>query len=185
MRAGRTPADERFAKWLRREMGAHPKPVIVVANKGEGNMTEADALEFASLGFSSERAPPLLVSAEHNEGFDDLFQVLSRALPVPAALEAAPAMPSASSSTSTTSSAASSASTTAITSSLDHLPAANKSSKGAGNVEDDHEVREMVRAAAKEPVDRSVTSEAPPVTVRVPASALIVSPFLIALLHPV
>ena len=67
-RVGVTPADEIFAEILRKK-NAH---VIVAANKAEGNVGEAGALEAWSLGLGE----PLRISAEHGEGMDDLYRAL-------------------------------------------------------------------------------------------------------------
>ncbi|MFN3275140.1 MAG: ribosome biogenesis GTPase Der [Paracoccus sp. (in: a-proteobacteria)] len=67
-RVGVTAADEYFAEILRRRA----KHVIVAANKSEGRAGESGALEAYALGLGE----PLRVSAEHGEGFDDLYSVL-------------------------------------------------------------------------------------------------------------
>ena len=70
---GITPADEHFANWLRRQN----RPVLLVANKAEGRLGVANALEAYSLGLGD----PLAVSAEHNEGIADLMREIAEALP--------------------------------------------------------------------------------------------------------
>ncbi len=72
-RIGITPADEHFANWLRRQ----DRPVLLVANKAEGRLGVANALEAYSLGLGD----PLAVSAEHNEGIADLMREIAEALP--------------------------------------------------------------------------------------------------------
>ena len=67
-RAGVTPVDEYFARWLR-QRGAQ---VVLVANKCEGRGAAAGLDEAWKLGFGE----PLPVSAEHNEGMADLFTAL-------------------------------------------------------------------------------------------------------------
>ncbi len=67
-RAGLTPLDEEIARWLR---GASI-PVVLVANKAEGNAGQAGILESYSLGLGE----PLAVSAEHGEGVADLYSAL-------------------------------------------------------------------------------------------------------------
>ena len=67
-REGVTPLDEEIGRWLRVES----TPVIVVANKAEGNSGEAGVLDAYRLGLGE----PLPVSAEHGEGIADLFQAL-------------------------------------------------------------------------------------------------------------
>ena len=72
-RIGITPADEHFANWLRRQN----RPVLLVANKAEGRLGTANALEAYSLGLGD----PLAVSAEHNEGIADLMREIAEMLP--------------------------------------------------------------------------------------------------------
>ncbi len=67
-REGLTPLDEEIARWLRVES----TPVIVVANKAEGNAGEAGRLEAFKLGLGE----PIAISAEHGEGVVDLFETL-------------------------------------------------------------------------------------------------------------
>jgi len=67
-REGLTPLDEEIARWLR----AEKTPVIVAANKAEGNAGESGRLEAFALGFGE----PIAVSAEHGEGIVDLFESL-------------------------------------------------------------------------------------------------------------
>ncbi|MCX7645816.1 MAG: ribosome biogenesis GTPase Der [Rhodobacteraceae bacterium] len=68
-RAGVTPADETFAAILRRRNAR----VILVANKAEGRAGEAGALEAWRLGLGE----PIRLSAEHGEGFEDLYAALA------------------------------------------------------------------------------------------------------------
>ena len=68
-REGVTPADEHFAAFLRRQK----KPVILVVNKCENQRAIQSGIgESYSLGFGD----PVVMSAEHNIGFDDLFESL-------------------------------------------------------------------------------------------------------------
>ena len=67
-RAGVTPVDEVFADILRRS----GTPVILAANKAEGQAGEAGALEAWGLGLGD----PLRLSAEHGEGMEDLITAL-------------------------------------------------------------------------------------------------------------
>lgn len=67
-RAGITPADAHFAGLLRKG----GKPVILMANKCEGAVGEAGALEAYSLGLGE----PITFSAEHGLGTADLYQAL-------------------------------------------------------------------------------------------------------------
>ena len=67
-RAGLTPLDEEIARWLREQQ----VPVVLVANKAEGNAGESGILESYALGLGE----PVPVSAEHGEGIADLYQAL-------------------------------------------------------------------------------------------------------------
>jgi GTPase len=78
-REGVTPADEHFARWLRRQ----GKPVLLVANKAEGRTTTSSILEAYSLGLGD----PVGVSAEHGEGVADLMSEIAERLPVVEAAE--------------------------------------------------------------------------------------------------
>jgi len=68
-RQGITPADEIFADILRRKA----RHVILAANKAEGRIGEAGALEAWSLGLGE----PIALSAEHGMGMDELAHVLA------------------------------------------------------------------------------------------------------------
>ncbi|HEY6817073.1 MAG TPA: ribosome biogenesis GTPase Der [Croceibacterium sp.] len=68
-RAGLTPLDEEIARWLREQ----EVPVVLAANKAEGNAGESGILESYSLGLGE----PVPVSAEHGEGIADLYQALA------------------------------------------------------------------------------------------------------------
>jgi GTPase len=67
-REGLTPLDEEIGRWLR----AGETPVIVAANKAEGNAGESGRLEAFALGLGE----PIAISAEHGEGVVDLFESL-------------------------------------------------------------------------------------------------------------
>src|SRR3954467_5374362 len=67
-REGVTPLDEEIGRWLRVET----TPIILVANKAEGNAGEAGILDSYRLGLGE----PVVVSAEHGEGVADLFDAL-------------------------------------------------------------------------------------------------------------
>jgi GTP-binding protein len=69
-RAGLTPVDRHFARWLRK-LG---RPVLLVANKVEGMAAELLATEAHALGLGE----PLSLSAEHGLGFADLHEMLLR-----------------------------------------------------------------------------------------------------------
>jgi GTPase len=67
-RAGLTPLDGDFARWLRRG----GKPVILVANKAEGRQTIAQVDEAHALGLGD----PVSLSAQHGEGLAELYERL-------------------------------------------------------------------------------------------------------------
>ena len=67
-RTGVTPTDQVFAEILRKR-SAH---VILAANKGEGSAADAGVIEAYSLGLGE----PIRMSAEHNEGLNDLYAQL-------------------------------------------------------------------------------------------------------------
>jgi len=67
-REGLTPLDEEIGRWLRVET----TPVILVANKVEGQAAAAGAMEAYRLGLGE----PIAISAEHGEGVADLFEAL-------------------------------------------------------------------------------------------------------------
>ncbi|MCW9036040.1 MAG: ribosome biogenesis GTPase Der [Rhodospirillales bacterium] len=67
-RAGVTPLDQFFAKWLR---GVNI-PIVLLANKCEGFAAEDGRLEAYKLGLGD----PLPFSAEHGEGMSDLYDAL-------------------------------------------------------------------------------------------------------------
>ena len=67
-RVGVTSADEVFAGILRKKNAN----VIVAANKSEGRAGEAGAMEAFGLGLGE----PIRLSAEHGEGFEDLYAAL-------------------------------------------------------------------------------------------------------------
>src|SRR3546814_20805681 len=68
-RAGITPLDEHFARWLRRS----GKAVALVANKCEGREAEAGLGEAYALRLG--QAIP--VSAEHGIGMSDLYEAIA------------------------------------------------------------------------------------------------------------
>ena len=84
-RTGITPMDLHFAKWLRRELGQIKRdrktttvediidiPVVLIANKCEGNVQEEDTMQAAELGFGNA----MMLSAEHNIGLSEVYEVL-------------------------------------------------------------------------------------------------------------
>ncbi|HEY1795622.1 MAG TPA: ribosome biogenesis GTPase Der [Stellaceae bacterium] len=78
-RAGLTEIDRHFARWLHKS----GKPIILVANKAETAGALADAAEAYGLGFGD----PVPISAQHGEGFAELY---ARLTPFAAEAEAAP-----------------------------------------------------------------------------------------------
>ena len=77
-RVGVTPEDRHFASLARRA----GKPLILVANKAEGKAGEAGAYESFALGLGD----PVPLSAEHGDGFAELYSALLAALPEATAL---------------------------------------------------------------------------------------------------
>ncbi len=72
-RAGIMPDDRFFANLLRRA----DKPLILLANKAEGRGGGAGALEAFELGLGE----PVPLSAEHGDGFAELYAAICEALP--------------------------------------------------------------------------------------------------------
>jgi GTP-binding protein len=72
-RAGLTPSDRAFADVARRAN----KPVLLLANKSEGKHGDAGAMESYALGLGD----PIPVSAEHGEGFGELYDALRLLMP--------------------------------------------------------------------------------------------------------
>ena len=64
-RAGLTPLDTEIARYLRE----NSVPIVLVANKAEGQAGEAGVFESYALGLGE----PVAISAEHGEGIADLF----------------------------------------------------------------------------------------------------------------
>ncbi|MDP6173969.1 MAG: ribosome biogenesis GTPase Der [Rhodospirillales bacterium] len=67
-RAGITPMDEYFAKWLR----ARETPIILIASKCESEAAKAGLYEAFRLGLGE----PLALSAEHGQGMGELLDAL-------------------------------------------------------------------------------------------------------------
>lgn len=76
-RVGVTPADTAFAR-IARQSG---KPVVLVANKAEGNRGTEGILDAFSMGLGA----PIAISAEHGEGIGDLASDILAALGMTAA----------------------------------------------------------------------------------------------------
>jgi GTP-binding protein len=72
-RAGLSPTDKFFANLVR----CADKPLILIANKAEGRVGAAGALEGFDLGLGE----PVPLSAEHGDGFAELYAALREALP--------------------------------------------------------------------------------------------------------
>ncbi len=77
-RVGVTPTDRHFASLVRRA----GKPVMLLANKAEGRGGQAGAYEAFDLGLGD----PIALSAEHGDGFSELYSSLLAALPEQTAL---------------------------------------------------------------------------------------------------
>jgi GTPase len=77
-RTGLMPDDRGFASLLHR----CGKPTIVIANKSEGRAGAAGLIDAFALGFGE----PVAISAEHGEGFSDLYDAVRAALPEQTAL---------------------------------------------------------------------------------------------------
>jgi GTP-binding protein len=73
-RVGITPEDNYFANLVRRAA----KPLVLIANKAEGKVGEAGALEAYNLGLGD--VVPL--SAEHGEGMAGLYEAVREAFPL-------------------------------------------------------------------------------------------------------
>ena len=67
-RAGITPQDRHFARWLR----AQDMSVVLLANKAEGKAGDSGLFESFELGLGD----PVPISAEHGEGLADLYDAL-------------------------------------------------------------------------------------------------------------
>jgi GTP-binding protein len=67
-KAGITPVDQHFARWLRTKN----RPVVLVANKCEGATHSSNAVDMIRLGFGE----PTAISAEHGDGMLSLFEAL-------------------------------------------------------------------------------------------------------------
>jgi GTP-binding protein len=68
-RAGVTPLDEYFGRWLRRQQNK----VVLVANKCEGRAGSGGLMDAFRLGLGD----PVAISAEHGEGLADLYQEIA------------------------------------------------------------------------------------------------------------
>ena len=71
-RVGVTPEDETFAMLLRKAN----MPVVLAANKAEGRQGEAGVMDAFSLGLGE----PVGLSAEHGEGFAELYEAIRTVL---------------------------------------------------------------------------------------------------------
>ncbi len=72
-RAGVTPLDRHFARWLRARGG----PALVLVNKAEGGAGEEALLDAFALGLGD----PVAISAQHGEGLGDLYGAMVAACP--------------------------------------------------------------------------------------------------------
>ncbi len=84
-RTGVTPADEAFARLLRRAN----KPVVLAANKAEGRAGDVGINEAYSFGLGE----PIALSAEHGEGMAELYAAIAAFAPAPGAEEDATKRP--------------------------------------------------------------------------------------------
>src|ERR1700689_4033786 len=84
-RAGLTPVDRHFARWLRRQ----DKPVMLVANKAEGRLAMSSILDAYELGLGD----PVGVSAEQGAGIADRMSEIASRLPPEPPMEDAPNPP--------------------------------------------------------------------------------------------
>ena len=75
-RDGVTPVDQSFARWLRKQ----GRPLLLLANKSEGKPGAAGIAEAYGLGLGE----PIAISAEHGEGFGDLYDGIAAHLREPA-----------------------------------------------------------------------------------------------------
>ena len=73
-RVGLTPADTEWARMIRRKTRA---PVMLLVNKAESGKKLADVHDFYKLGFGE----PVLISAEHKIGFDQIFDFIDKIAP--------------------------------------------------------------------------------------------------------
>ncbi len=70
-RAGLTGEDLQWARLVRRTTRA---PVLLLVNKSESTRRMADVHEFYKLGFGE----PVMISAEHKNGFDEIYEFLDK-----------------------------------------------------------------------------------------------------------
>ena len=70
-RAGLTDADLQWARLVRRTTRA---PILLLINKAESAKRLADVHDFYKLGFGE----PVMISAEHKTGFDDIYEFLDK-----------------------------------------------------------------------------------------------------------
>lgn len=74
-RTGLLPEDMDWARMVRRTTRA---PVLLLVNKSESGRRLGDIHEFYKLGFGE----PVLISAEHKNGFDAIYEFLEKNVPV-------------------------------------------------------------------------------------------------------
>ena len=78
-REGITEADRHFSLWLRKS----GKPVVLIANKAEGRAEQGAVGEAYALGLGD----PVPLSAQHGEGFAELYERLRDFAPLPEVTE--------------------------------------------------------------------------------------------------
>lgn len=74
-RVGLLPEDMDWARTVRRKTRA---PVLLLVNKSESGKKLGDVHEFYKLGFGA----PVLISAEHKNGFDAIYEFIEKNVPV-------------------------------------------------------------------------------------------------------
>ena len=79
-RTGLLPEDMNWARAVRRKTKA---PILLLINKTESGRRLGDIHEFYKLGFGE----PVLISAEHKRGFDEIFEFINRVAPAESVAE--------------------------------------------------------------------------------------------------
>ena len=74
-RVGLNPMDLEWAKLVHKKTKA---PALLLINKSESNKRLADINDFYKLGFGE----PVLISAEHKRGFDEIYEFIDKIAPV-------------------------------------------------------------------------------------------------------
>lgn len=74
-RVGLNPMDLEWAKLVHKKTKA---PALLLINKSESNKRLADINDFYKLGFGE----PVLISAEHKRGFDEIYEFIDKIAPI-------------------------------------------------------------------------------------------------------